>query len=57
MKDLMAMFGIESEAGIRVMLLTIITTNAVIEAIVAGVLTTAIVVTYFAVNKSNLIRK
>jgi uncharacterized membrane protein len=56
-KDLMAMFGIESEAGIRVMLLTIITTNAVIEAIVAGVLTTAIVVTYFAVNKSNLIRK
>ena len=52
-KDLMSLYGIENKAGIRAMLLTIITTNAVIEAIVAGVITTAIVVTYLAVNKSN----
>ncbi|WZL80797.1 ECF transporter S component [Vallitaleaceae bacterium 9-2] len=56
-KDLMQMYGIDTTGGIRAMLFTIITTNAVLEAIVAGVITTAIVVTYFAVNKSNLIKK
>ncbi len=56
-KILMQMYGIDTTGGIRAMLFTIITTNAVLEAIVAGVITTAIVVTYFAVNKSNLIKK
>lgn len=54
-QKLMEAFGVDSAAGVRVVLITIVTSNAIIEAIVAGVITTAIVSTYFVVNKSNRI--
>lgn len=53
-QDIIEKLGLADAAAVRVMLIGIVTSNAIIEAVVAGVIVSAVVSAYFAIYKQRI---